>query len=219
MKHLFTFLLIALICIGCKKNNPSSETIKEPQDYTVTKVNKEDNIDTQYDSLSVISNEIPVTYFTEKFLEKVINEDTSLYYETIIFDRSKVLGLWKDGLWGLWMDNLRIYYVGRLFYGSDTLKRYIEYGDYNILLVTHEINDVEYVCDYLILKKQNPETHLSNGAVVVNGEYGDWDVDIVVDHNWQGRFTDDISQAFKVNSQTRKIETFIYDTIRLYNED
>jgi hypothetical protein len=35
MKRFFTLLLIVLICIGCKKNNPSSETIKEPQDYTV----------------------------------------------------------------------------------------------------------------------------------------------------------------------------------------
>jgi hypothetical protein len=173
-----------------------------------------------YDSLSILSTDMPVTYFTEEFLEKAIKKgDTFLSEETIIFDRSKVLVLLKDGLWSLWMDGLWIYYVGRLFYGSDTLKRYIEYGNYNILLVTQEIGDVEYVRDYLILEKQNPETHLSNGAVEINGEYGDWEVDIVVNHHWQGRFTDDISQAFKVNPQTKKIEPFIYDTIRLYSED
>jgi hypothetical protein len=77
---------------------------------------------------------------------------------------------------------------------------------------------MEYVCDYLILEKQNPETRLRNGAVRINGEYTDWDIDVVVNHRWQGRYTDDISQAFKVNPQTKKIETFPYETIRLYSE-
>jgi hypothetical protein len=178
-----------------------------------------DLLNIQYDSLNIIiSTNRPAGYFNEEFLERAL-KNPNLPDENIIFDRLKVLGLWKDGVWGLWMDGLRVYHGGRLFYGSDILKRYIEYGNYHIILVTQEIGCVEYVCDYLIIEKQNPEAHLSNGAVKINGEYGDWEVDIVVNHHWRGRFTDDISQAFKVNSQTKKIEPFIYDTIRLYSED
>jgi hypothetical protein len=178
---------------------------------------------------------MPVNYFTEEFVKKAIKEEkyTYLSNETIIFNSSKVLGLWKydikvwgiwkDTIWGEWMDGLFFYYGGRLFPSSDTLKRYIEYEDYNIILVTQKIGDVEYVCDYLILKKQTPETYLINGPVeiIINGEEyygGNWEVDLVVNHRWRGWFTDDISQAFLVNSQTRKIEPFIYDTIRLYSE-
>jgi len=197
VKHIFFLLFAIIICIGCKTK-----------------------------SSSVLSTDMPVNYFTEKFLEKAIKEGAYTYLsdDTIIFDRSKVLGLWKDGLWGFWMDGLYFYYGGRLFPRSDTLKRYIEYGNYNIILVTREIDDVEYVSDYLILKKQNPETHLTNGPVkiIINGEEtygGSWEVDLVVNHHWRGKFTDDISQVFNVDSQTRKIEPFIYDTIRLYSED
>jgi hypothetical protein len=178
--------------------------------------------------IGLLSTDKPVNYFTEKFVEKAIKENAYTYSsnETIIFDGSKVLNLWKDGGWGLWMDGLFFYHGGRLFYGSDTLKRYIEYGDYNIILVTQEIDGVEYVRDYLFLKKQNPETHLTNGPikVIINGEgsypaHGGWEIDLVVNHRWRGKeFTDDISQAFKVNPQTRKIEPFIYDTIYLYPE-
>jgi len=217
LKHIF-FLLFVIVILG----GYDSYWLKIKDDNVDGWVYGAyiDLLDIQYVP-PVLSTDMPVIYFTEKFLEKAIKEDayTFLSDETIIFDKSKVLGLWKDDLWGLWMDGLRIYYGGRLFYGSDTLKRYIEYGDYNILLVTQEIDDVEYVCDYLILRKQNPETYLSNGAVEINGEYGDWEVDIVVNHYWRGIFTDDISQAFKVNLQTKKIEPLIYDTIRLYSED
>jgi len=41
MKQFFTFLLIVLICISCKKNNPSSEIIIESQDNPVRAVEDE----------------------------------------------------------------------------------------------------------------------------------------------------------------------------------
>jgi hypothetical protein len=44
MKQFFTLSLIVLICIGCKKNNPSSVTINEPQDYTVRAIEEENLI-------------------------------------------------------------------------------------------------------------------------------------------------------------------------------
>jgi len=163
----------------------------------------------------VLSNNKPVYYFSEEFVERAIKNPNLLSEEIVIFDDS--LEKWKNGPQGKWMGNLRLYYGGLLSYGSDIARLYIEYRNYNILLVTQKSDGVEYVCDYLILEKQNPETHLSNGAVQINGEYWDEKVDVVVNHNWR-RFTDDISQAFKVNPKTKKIEPFIFNTIRLYSE-
>ena len=162
--------------------------------------------DTQYDSLPILTSDKPASYFTEEFLERAITEP-NLSDGDIIFDETK-------------SDGLRIYYGGRLFYGSDSLLRYMEYGNRNIILVTQEVEGIEYVRDYLILEKQNLETYLSNasGTVEIDGEFTNRDVTVVVNRHWQGGFTDDISQAFRINAQTRKIEPVIYDRIRLHSE-
>jgi hypothetical protein len=164
-----------------------------------------DLLDTQYESLLVLSTNESSSYFTKEFLERAI-KDPKLSYGNIIFDSLKTQGL-------------LIYYGGRLSYGSNILERHIGYGNYNIILVTEEIGSVEYVRDYLILEKQNPETYLGNGPVEINGAYFDWEIIVVVNHRWHALFTDDISQAFKVNLQTKKIEQVTYNSIRLYAEE
>jgi len=164
-----------------------------------------DLIDAQNDSLPVLPVNSSNDFFTAEFLGKAI-KDAKSFYNNIIFDNSKTQGL-------------DIYYTGRLFYGSNILERHMEYENYNIILVTEDIGDIEYVRDYLILEKQNPETYLANGPVEINGEYFDWEVIVVVNHKWHALFTDDINQAYKVDLQTNRIEPFTYDTIRLYAEE
>ncbi len=156
-----------------------------------------------------------ITYVTTDFWEKVITGQ-DLNDSTIIFDRTKI-------------DGMRVHGAGRIlydsdynfWYDSDTLLRYIDYANYNIILVTQEIDTVEYVRDYLVIEKRTLETSLTHcqGTVRIDGVYPKFDVTVVVNHSWRGkRFTDDISQAFKVNMETRKIEPIIFETIRLYSE-
>ena len=151
-------------------------------------------------------NDVPISYFTVEFLAKAIT-DQNFSYGDIIFDKTK-------------SDGLRIYYGGRLFYDSDSILRYIEYGNYNVIVVTQEIMGIEYVQDYLILEKQNPETYLfnSSGTVQIDGDFSHFDITVVVNKHWRGRFTEDISHAFIVNLQTKKIEPVVFNTIKLYSE-
>jgi hypothetical protein len=210
-KKINLILIILAINISCKKS--SNDLVQN-------------NIE-----LFVLSPDKPISYFTtKKFLEKAMTEP-NLPDGVIIYDETK-----SDGMQIYFgapdetkFEGLRKYYGGRLlydsngvfWYDSDTILRFFEYANYNIILVTQEFNDIEYVRDYLFLKKQNPETYLHNsaGAITINEESpGCNDVIVVVNHYWRGRFTDDISQVFKINMQTRKIEPIIYDTIRLYSE-
>ena len=157
-------------------------------------------------------------YFTEEFIEKAL-KNPALSGENIIFDSVKAQGLrmYHGGLLLYDSDN-------RFFYYSDTHLRYFDYGNYNIMLVTQKIDDIEYVRDYLILEKLHPETHLfyGEGTVTINGKYpGLWGVTVVVNHHLPRDFfayTEDISQAFYVNIKTRKIEPVFFDTIRLVTE-
>jgi hypothetical protein len=96
-------------------------------------------------------------------------------------------------------------------------QRYIDYGNYNILVITEVIDSVEYVWDFLLLKKQNSETYLANGAVKIDG-YFDWEITVEVVCHWQDLYTDNIMRAFKVNPRTKKIEPVKYADIRLFNE-
>ena len=146
-----------------------------------------------------------IRYFNRTVLEEIVN-DPSLSYEDIIFSEEQLSGLKR--------------YAGEIFPSSSGLIcNYIEYENYNILLLTERLNAIQYLRDLLVLEKENQETFLANGAVEINSEYFDWEVIVVVNSWHDRRFTDDISQAFKVNLETKKIEPFFYDTIRLYNEE
>jgi len=172
----------------------------------------------QHDTLSILSSDKYNLYFTTEFLERVIVETNLSYIGIIgdvIFDRTKI-------------DGLRVYQGGRILYDadgifwfdSDTLLRYLEYENYNIILVTQEIDSIEYVCDYLIIEKKTTETYLfkAMGTVKIDGEFPSFDVTVVINNNWIGLYTNDISQAFKINPQTRKIEPIFFKTIRLTSE-
>jgi len=180
-----------------------------------------DSVDIQYDTPTELPTNTPICYFTEEFLEKAIKYP-ALSCENIIFERSAT-PFDKSKAPSLWM-----YYSGKLlydsdnrfFYNSDTYLHYLDYGNYNIILVTQEIEGIEYVRDYMILEKLHPETYMfySDGTVLINGKYSGFPVTVVVNHHWRGIYTEDISQAFYVNIQTRKIEPVFFDTIRLVSE-
>jgi len=179
------------------------------------------SLDTKYNATTELSTNSPICNFTEEFLKKAIN-DPALSCENIIFE-SSAAPFDRSIAPGLWM-----YYGGKLlydadncfFYNSDTYLQYLDYENYNIILVTQEIDGIQYVRDYMILEKLNPQTHLffSDGTVIIDGKSPGFPVTVVVNKHWQGRFTEDISQAFYVNMQTRKIEPVFFDTIRMVSE-
>jgi hypothetical protein len=145
-----------------------------------------------------------IYFFTQDILENIITNPESVN-GTIIFDEMKAGNLKKYG--------------SIVLFNTSMIQHYIDYQNYNIILLTENINSILYIRDYLILKKDNAETHFANGPVEINGSLFDWEVTVVVNHKWRSRFTEDISNAFKVNRHTMKIERFAYNTIRLYSED
>lgn len=154
-------------------------------------------------------------YFTRDFLAKAIG-NPSLRYEVaardIIFDTTRAEGL-------------RIYggVIITETMSSDTVNMLamnsIEYMNYNVILLVERIDGISYVRDFVIIEKLHPETHLASGPVEINGEYFDWETLVVVNRDWTRRpYTDDISQAFRVNVSTRRIEPYLFRTIRLFSE-
>ena len=50
-------------------------------------------------------------------------------------------------------------------------------------------------------------------------EYFDWDITVVVNSSMIGlAYTDDISEAFFINLEKKKIEPLRYNTIKLFSE-
>jgi hypothetical protein len=143
-------------------------------------------------------------YFNDIFIENIINNKCQVT-DNIIFDKAHLGGIKTHGT--------------LIFLNTNVHQYCVNYKDYNIILVTDDIDSVKYVQDYFILKKDNPESHLTNGAVEVDNSYFDWYLTVLVNHRWQRPFTEDISKAFKVNLETKKIEPFEYKTIRLHSED
>jgi hypothetical protein len=147
-------------------------------------------------------------FFTKSYIEKSINNQSllkeAIVSNTLLFDRIELEGL-----------NI---YHGKMFPNTSIHEYYIDFITHNILLITEKVDDIAYVRDCLIIKKQNPEARLANGPVEINESYFDWDATVLVNHKWRAKFTDDISQAFTVDIQARKIMPLVYDTIRLYSE-
>ncbi|MDR1177483.1 MAG: hypothetical protein LBK64_01510, partial [Spirochaetaceae bacterium] len=106
-----------------------------------------------------------IVYFDSLFIEAEINNQNH-QSENIIFDRDK-------------LQNCFIY--GTANFLHRTIRRhYIEYQDYNIMLISEIINEIEYIRDFLIIKKLTPETTLADGAVQVNDGDFDWELTVVV---------------------------------------
>jgi hypothetical protein len=143
-------------------------------------------------------------FFDSEILDNMI-KNPNFINGGIIFDKMR-LGQLKE-------------YGGLALLNTNMSQHYIDYMNYNIILLIEDTDNIKYVRDYLVLKKDNPETHLANGPVEINGTFFDWEITVVVDHKWRSLFTEDISMAFKVNQQTKRIEHFVYDTIKLYSED
>jgi len=196
-----SFIFALIIIIGCHKNNAT----------VIQHNNTVDTIPTQ----NTYYMETETSYFTQEYLDKSIsgsNIAIDLSNNIIIFDVTKA-------------DGFKIY-TRKAFLdaynrqGTKISGYYLEYKNYNIIIVTEEINGTEYVRDYLILEKEHPESVLQDGDVEINGEYFDHDIIVVIDSNWRMGgipFTDDVNQAFKINWQTKKIEPVIYNTIRVHN--
>jgi hypothetical protein len=136
-----------------------------------------------------------IIYFDNIFIEAEINNQ-NYQSENIVFDRTRLQDCFI--------------YRSRNFLNRTINQHYIEYRDYNILLITEKNNEIEYVKDFLIIKKITPETTLADGAVQVNNDYFDWDLTVVVNRRWRGS-TEDISQAFKINLKTKKIESVSFN--------
>ena len=85
---------------------------------------------------------------------------------------------------------------------------YMEYTKHNIIILTEEINKIDFIRDYVILEKLNPETHLAHGPVNINNEFFDWEIIIEINNkSWflnKGLYTDDIGRAFKINLDSKK---------------
>jgi hypothetical protein len=158
-----------------------------------------------------------VRYFTRDFAQEII-QNPSLRYEisahNIIFVPATARA-----------EGLRIYGgvtpFETMFSDNSLGANFIEYTNYNIILLTERIDGIHYVRDFVILEKQHPETHLSAGAVEVNGEYFDWELIVVVNRHWhlpRRPYTDDISYAFKIDVSTKRIVPYPFETIRLFSE-
>ena len=158
-------------------------------------------------------------YFTRDFAQEII-QNPSLRYEisakNIIFAPATARA-----------EGLRIYGGVTPFETmfSDTINslsaNFIEYMNYNIILLTERIDEIAHVRDFVVLEKQHPETHLSVGAVEVNGEYFDWELIVVVNRHWhlpRRPYTDDINYAFKIDVSTKRIVPYPFETIRLFSE-
>lgn len=148
-------------------------------------------------------------YFNQKYIDKII-ENKVKKNENIIFNESKEKSLGLD------------IYDSKVLNINSSENRlyqyYINYKNYNIILLTENIDKIEYVRDYVIIKKQNSETYLANGPVEINEEYFDWDITVVVNSKLKTEFTTDISEAFIVDLERKKIESFKFNIIKLYSE-
>jgi hypothetical protein len=143
-------------------------------------------------------------YFNGNYLDKII-DSANIQHENLLFDNSL-------------REEWSIYY-SKPYINTNIYQYYIEYKDSNIILLTEMVQGTKNVRDYKIIKKVHPETYLAEGPVEVNGKYFDWDITVVVNKKWKGsQFTDDILQAFKINLETKKIDVFYYETIRLFSE-
>ena len=196
------------------EKNVTEEIILKQADYTEDSMNLHP-ID--YDPIQILSFIESTTYFTVEFVRNAL-EGVNIPIYNMIFDRTK-------------SDGLRIYAVGAILHNadgefdfySDTFFNYIEYENYNIILVTQRIDGIHFVRDYLIIEKQNPETYLISSAdtVQIDGFFPRFNVTIVVNNHRRNLLYGedlDVSQAFTINMKTRKIEEIFFDTISLASE-
>jgi hypothetical protein len=148
-------------------------------------------------------------FLTGSYIEKSIDNQSllreAIVSNTLIFDRTELYGL-------------NIYHA-KVFLNTNVHEYYIDFITHNILLIAEKVDGMVYVRDCLIIKKQNAEAYLANGPVEIDGDYFDWDITVLVNHKWRAKFTDDISQAFKIDIQAKRIMPFVYNAIRLYSED
>jgi len=152
-------------------------------------------------------------FFTDELAEEAITNPRVVLEGNVIFDKTLLGEIRQYGAKLIVIDTDS----GTIF--TNIYQYSLDFRNYNIMLVVEKIDSVGYVRDCLLLEKLSPETRLESGAVEVNGEYVDEDITVVVNHEWRARFTEDISQAFKVDLDTKKIVPVVYDTIRLYAED
>ena len=60
---------------------------------------------------------------------------------------------------------------------------------------------------------------LGMGPVEVNHDHRDARVVVIFNKNWKGEYSDDIASAFKLNLETKQIETFNASYIRIFRQD
>jgi len=226
VKQFYFLLIFITIFTGCIKKNTTNVLQDNTGDsLSIETVSLMENLITHAnieEGLYTVDTNNAVLVYDQSFLEDIINEQPNAYLTADLLERvlKEPNFSINDLLFDETKSGLRIYHGGRLFYDSDTLLRYIDYMNYNIILVTQEIENIEYVHDYMILEKKNPETYLFKTVdnATINGEFPDFDLTVVINSRWRGLYTEDISHAFKINTETGKIEPVFFDTIRLASE-
>lgn len=144
-------------------------------------------------------------YFNSEYLNNILKNLSHNNTENIIFNRSELGDLYVYNAKQMAVPDVNLY------------QYYLMYDNYTILLLTEKIDSSEYVKDYLMIKKQNPDTHLTSGAVEINNTCFDWEITVVVNSKWVGT-TSDISEAFKIDILRKKIYKIEYDSIKIFSE-
>jgi hypothetical protein len=143
-------------------------------------------------------------FFDQEYLELVINNQNK-ENDFLFFESNRISGIYSGKYF--------------LYNRKSFFQYYIEYKNYNIILLTEKIdNTIMIVRDFILIEKIYPDSYLSSGAIQINDTYYDWDISVVVNSKFDGLFTTNISCAYKINFDLGKIEVFEYTTIKLYRE-
>ena len=143
--------------------------------------------------------------FDSRLIQNIIENSITLD-KVLVFDNKCKEELNIYGGLYLWPTNYFIYYI--------------DYYDYNILVVTSQENNI--VHDYIILKKETEKSHFYDGVIEIDDKHFDWIAIILFRDRWQGKFREDvsgdISNAYIINFETGKIEEIKFNTITIYSE-
>ena len=212
MKKIFLPILISaiILCVACENRRGDTS-----QNVVALPILEAESLPAavKHESSGKVEGTL---YFNQDYLDRVIageigeNETAGL-----IFDETKER-------------SLRVIHIYRSLVlrsarsGENLLSLlYMRYGNFNVMLILKKIDGVEYVLDYVLIEKQNPDSHLAGiDFIEINGVEFDTGVTLVANSSLiPTGYTDDISAVFFVNMETLSIEHLeVSEPIRLWSE-